>query len=61
MATTIRNKELEHEQDIKDWINDIRRMKEELKKLRLLYSCCTIRLNNSVIKNKLKKIVRTYG
>lgn len=35
MATTILNEELEHEQDIEDWINDIARMKEDLKKLRL--------------------------
>lgn len=35
MATTILNEELEHEQDIEDWINDIQRMKEDLKKLKL--------------------------
>jgi bacterioferritin len=35
MATTILNEELEHEQDIEDWILDIQRMKEDLKKLRL--------------------------
>jgi bacterioferritin len=35
MATTILNEELEHENDIEDWITDIRRMKEELKKIRL--------------------------
>jgi bacterioferritin len=34
MATTILGEELEHEQDIEDWINDIKRMKEDLKKLR---------------------------
>lgn len=35
MATTILNEELEHEQDIEDWIVDISRMKEDIKKLRL--------------------------
>ncbi len=35
MATTILNEELEHEQDIEDWITDIKRMKEDLKKLKL--------------------------
>jgi bacterioferritin len=35
MATTILNEELEHENDIEEWITDIRRMKEELKKIRL--------------------------
>jgi len=35
MATTILNEELEHENDIEDWITDIRRMKEEMKKIRL--------------------------
>jgi bacterioferritin len=35
MATTILNEELEHEQDIEDWILDIERMKEDIKKLRL--------------------------
>lgn len=34
MAVTILNEELEHEQDIEDWILDIERMKEDLKKLR---------------------------
>ncbi|MBN1782084.1 ferritin [bacterium] len=34
IATTILNEELEHEQDIEDWIQDIERMKEDLKKLR---------------------------
>jgi len=33
MATTILNEELEHEQDIEDWILDINRMKEDFKKL----------------------------
>ncbi|MBN2280783.1 MAG: ferritin [Candidatus Marinimicrobia bacterium] len=35
MATTILNEELEHEQDIEDWISDIERMKDDWKKLRL--------------------------
>ncbi len=35
MATNILNEELEHEQDIEDWINDLARMKEDLKKLRI--------------------------
>ena len=35
MATQILNDELEHEQDIEDWINDIDKMKEDLKKLRM--------------------------
>ncbi|MDZ7317242.1 MAG: ferritin-like domain-containing protein [candidate division KSB1 bacterium] len=35
MATTILNEELEHEQDIEDWLNDIERMKEDFRKLRL--------------------------
>jgi len=35
MATTILNEELEHENDIEDWIADIVRMKEEFKKIRL--------------------------
>jgi bacterioferritin len=35
MATTILNEELEHENDIEDWLNDINRMKEEWKKIRL--------------------------
>lgn len=34
MATTILNEELEHEQDIEDWITDLGRMKEDLKKMR---------------------------
>lgn len=35
MATTILGEELEHENDIEDWITDIVRMKEEFKKMRL--------------------------
>jgi bacterioferritin len=35
MATTILNEELEHEQDIEDWILDIKRMKDDLKKIRM--------------------------
>jgi len=35
MAVTILNEEIEHEQDIEEWINDIERMKEDIKKLRL--------------------------
>lgn len=35
MAVTILNEELEHEQDIEDWIQDIERMKEDFKKLRV--------------------------
>jgi bacterioferritin len=35
MAVTILNEEIEHENDIEDWITDITRMKEELKKIRL--------------------------
>lgn len=34
MAVQILNEELEHENDIEDWITDINRMKEELKKIR---------------------------
>jgi bacterioferritin len=34
MATTILNEELEHEQDIEDWITDLKRMKEDIKKIR---------------------------
>jgi bacterioferritin len=34
MAVQILNDELEHENDIEDWITDIARMKEEWKKLR---------------------------
>ena len=29
------NEELQHESDIEDWINDIARMKEEWKKIRM--------------------------
>ncbi|NLI24983.1 MAG: ferritin [Bacteroidales bacterium] len=35
MATTILNEELEHEQDIEDWLTDLERMKEDIKKFRL--------------------------
>lgn len=35
MATTILNEETEHEQDIEEWLIDINRMKEELRKIRL--------------------------
>jgi bacterioferritin len=35
MATSILNDEIEHEQDIEDWITDLERMKENLKKLKL--------------------------
>lgn len=35
IAATILNEEIEHENDIEDWMTDIRRMKEELKKIRL--------------------------
>lgn len=35
MAVQILNEELEHENDIEDWINDITRMKEELGKIRM--------------------------
>jgi bacterioferritin len=35
MVTTILNEELEHENDIEDWLIDIKRMKEELRKVRL--------------------------
>jgi len=34
MAVTIPNEELEHEQDIEDWIRDIVRMREDFKKIR---------------------------
>jgi len=34
MATTILAEELEHEQDIEDWITDLKRMKEDIKKIR---------------------------
>ena len=35
MAITILNEELEHEHDIEDWLTDIERMKEDIKKIRL--------------------------
>jgi bacterioferritin len=35
LATTILNEELEHEQDIEDWLADLNRMKEDIKKLRM--------------------------
>jgi bacterioferritin len=35
MATTILNEELEHEQDIEDWLVDIQRLKDDIKKIRL--------------------------
>lgn len=35
MAVTILNEELEHEQDIEDWIGDLDRMKEDIRKLRM--------------------------
>jgi bacterioferritin len=35
IATTILGEELEHEQDIEDWIVDLNRMKEDFKKLRM--------------------------
>lgn len=35
MVVQILNEELEHENDIEDWINDIARMKEEWKKIRM--------------------------
>lgn len=35
MAVTILNDELEHEHDIEDWITDIERMKEDIKKIRM--------------------------
>ena len=35
MAITILNDEIEHEHDIEDWITDIERMKDDLRKLRL--------------------------
>ena len=34
MAVQILNEELEHENDIEDWIADLERMKEEWKKIR---------------------------
>ena len=35
IATTILNEEIEHENDIEDWLTDLQRMKEEFKKVRL--------------------------
>ncbi len=35
MAVQILNEELEHENDIEDWINDLIRMKDEWKKIRM--------------------------
>jgi len=35
IVNTILNEEIEHEQDIEDWINDLRRMKDDFKKLRI--------------------------
>lgn len=35
MAVTILNEELEHEQDIEDWITDIEIMKDNLRKIKL--------------------------
>ena len=35
MAVSILNDEIEHENDIEDWLNDIQRMKEEFKKIRM--------------------------
>lgn len=35
MATQILAEEIEHENDIEDWITDIERMKEELRKLKM--------------------------
>lgn len=35
MAITILNDELEHEHDIEDWIADIERLKEDIRKIRL--------------------------
>lgn len=35
MAVTILNEELEHENDIEDWLTDIERMKEDFRKIRL--------------------------
>jgi bacterioferritin len=35
IVTNILNEELEHEQDIEDWLNDLDRMREDLKKLRM--------------------------
>ncbi len=35
IASTILNEEIEHEEDIESWLEDINKMKEELKQLRL--------------------------
>lgn len=35
MATTILNEEIEHEQDIEDWLIDINRLKDDIRKIRL--------------------------
>jgi bacterioferritin len=35
IATTILGEEIEHEQDIEDWLTDLERMKEDLRKFRL--------------------------
>jgi len=35
MAVAILNEETEHEQDIEDWINDLERMKDDIRKLRI--------------------------
>ncbi|MDO9255087.1 MAG: ferritin-like domain-containing protein [Bacteroidales bacterium] len=35
MAVTILNEEIEHENDIEDWLTDLQRMKEEFRKIRL--------------------------
>ncbi len=34
MAVQILNEETEHEQDIEDWLNDLARMKEDMRKIR---------------------------
>lgn len=34
MAVQILNEETEHEQDIEDWLNDLSRMKEDMRKIR---------------------------
>jgi bacterioferritin len=35
MASTILNEELEHEQDIEEWLTDIQRLKDDIRKIRL--------------------------
>jgi bacterioferritin len=35
MVTTILNEEIEHEQDIEEWMADLERLKEDIKKFRL--------------------------